>query len=190
MEVEVEISQSHPRDDEPFFREGASWTGMLFQQPPRSCIGLVEKEGKAVDGPAYTEIEVQPDGDYLRIGDIAIPCATLAVAIVHPLPEEGLIWIGRIRTEEELETYPFIAEYPPPRDSQHGDIPQSHVTYAKSVYLQDCDVVFFTMECGWIRGKYVDGYPDNPTSGRLGKWLRDMRASCRFGYISIPMLVD
>lgn len=52
MEVEVEIPQSHPQDDEPFFRDGASWTGMLFQQPPRSCIGLVEKEGKAVDGPA------------------------------------------------------------------------------------------------------------------------------------------
>lgn len=46
MEGEVKIPRSDPQDNERFFRKGASWKRMLFQQPPRSCIGLVEKDGK------------------------------------------------------------------------------------------------------------------------------------------------
>jgi len=42
--------------------------------PPRSCIGLVEKDGKAWMVQHTQNKSFKPDGDYLRIGDIIYPC--------------------------------------------------------------------------------------------------------------------
>lgn len=177
-------------DSERFFRKGASWKRMLFQQPPRSCIGLVEKDGKAVDGPAYTEFKVQPDGDYLRIGDMVRPCSEMFCVRIHPLPEEGLLWFGMMHTPEDVKRKPLLLRGWLLTDAQHGEIPQSQVVYATSKYLRDCDVVFFTLECGRARGQYVGEYDYNNTAVQLDKWLRDMRRSLVPGHISIPMLAS
>ncbi|KAJ5224078.1 hypothetical protein N7468_008620 [Penicillium chermesinum] len=175
-----------PRDSERFFREGASWNEMLFQQPPRSCIGLVEKDGRAVEGPAYTEIKVQPDGDYLRIGDLIYPCSELDCGFIHPLQQEGLLWFGRLVSAEQLKKYPSLGPWRQ-KDGSHGDILQSQVVHATSQYLRDCDVVFFTLECGEARGRYVDKYDYNETAKRLVVWLRNLRMSLVPDRISIPM---
>lgn len=188
IEGEVNLPLLDPHDSERFFRKGASWKRMLFQQPPRSCIGLVEKDGKAVDGPAYTEVKVQPDGDYLRIGDMVYPYDEMNCSLIHPLLEEGLLWFGKIRTPEALKMFPFLEKFRP-KDEQHGEIPQSQVVYATAKYLRDCDVVFFTLECGRARGQYIGEYDYNNTAVQLDKWLRDMRRSLVPGHISIPMLV-
>lgn len=88
----IEIPPVDPRDDERFLRKEANWTQMLFQQPPRSCIGLVEKEGGVVHGTAYTEVKVRVrNGDHLRIGDL-VDFDVFRSACIHPLLEEGLIW--------------------------------------------------------------------------------------------------
>lgn len=189
MEGEAKIPLLDPHDSERFFRKGASWKRMLFQQPPRSCIGLVEKDGKAVDGPAYTEVKVQPDRDYLRIGDMVYPCIEMHCSLIHPLPEEGLLWFGVVHTEEDLKRSPLLEGWRL-RDGKHGEILQSQIVYATSKYLRDCDVVFFTLECGRARGQYVGEYDYNDTAVQLNIWLRYMRRSLVPGHISIPMLVS
>lgn len=140
------------RNDKRFRRKEASWVRMLFQQPPRSCIGLVEKDGGVVNGPAYTEVRLNIHGDDLRIGDIVYP-APLSRAYIHPLPEEGLIWWGDVHTDEDLKEYPGLNAY---RDGVeiHGEIHRSQVTYATSIYLRDCDIVLFTLHCAPARGRH------------------------------------
>ena len=60
-------------------------------------VGFIEKDGKAVNGPAYTEVKVQPRGSqsYLRIRDVMLPCTNI-LNEVHPLLDEGLLWYGFI----------------------------------------------------------------------------------------------
>jgi hypothetical protein len=167
---------------------------MLFQQPPRSCIGLVEKDGKAVDGPAYTEVKVWPYGDYLRIGDMIYPCENGhhyypdevpgRCSLFHPLPEDGLLWFGFVLTEEQ-RSEPWYA----PASVEYWEIPQSQVVYATSNYLRNCDVVFFTLECGRARNQFVSEYAYNCVAAALDRWLRAMRMSLVPGQIYIPMLV-
>jgi hypothetical protein len=92
----------------------------------------VEQDGKAVNGPAYTEVKVQPKGDYLRIGDVVFPCCGYDVRFyLHPLPGEGLIWYGRITPEEEKQV-PWYIRYPG-EDEEYGEI--RGVAYATSTYL-------------------------------------------------------
>lgn len=192
VEGGAKIPTFDPRDIERLFREGATWKRMLFQQPPRSCIGLVEKDGKAVDGPAYTEVKVWPYEDYLRIGDIIFSDEDRVhrhdeplgrCHLMHPLPEEeGLIWYGRILTKEEKKWIPSI-----PASVRYWEIPQSQVMYATSTYLQDCDVVFFILECGRARNQFVGEYAYNYPAAVLNRWLRDMRMSLVPGQISVPV---
>lgn len=184
VEGGAKIPQIDPQNDERFLRQGASWKRMFFQQPPRSCIGFVEKDGKAVNGPAYTEVEVQPDGDYLRLGDIVIPCMKLH-ANLHPLPEEGLLWFGYVGSEESVKRFPFLANYPED-DEKYGEIPLSQVAYVASTYLRDCDIVFFILECGRVRGRWVS----NNFAMDLRFWLGLMGMRLVPGQISIPMLVS
>lgn len=147
VEGGARIPQIDPQRDQLFFRESASWKGMLFQQPPRSRIGLIEKHGKAVNGPAYTEVEVQPGGDHLRIRDVILP-RTNVLNELHPLPEEGLLWYGH------MVRYAWQLQYRTD-DEIYGEIPRSQVAYAASTYLRDCDIVFFILECGRVLRKYV-----------------------------------
>lgn len=72
---------------------------MLFQQPPRSCIGIVEKHGGVVPGPAYTEVKVR-NGDHLRIGHLVNAHLSLS-SYIHPLLEEGFIWWGNVYTDKD-----------------------------------------------------------------------------------------
>jgi hypothetical protein len=182
VEGGTKIPQIDPQSDRIFLRKGASWKRMLFQQPPRSCIGFVEKDGKAVNGPAYTEVKVQPRGDYLRIRDIVLPCMNI-LNEVHPLPEEGLLWHGWIRKKELLE-YAWQVEYPADNE-KYGEIPRSQVAYAASIYLRDCDIVFFILECGRIRGQWVSNYG----AMQLNFWLCLLGMSLVPGQTSIPMQV-
>jgi hypothetical protein len=176
VEGGAEIPQIDPQSDRLFLRNGASWKRMLFQQPPRSYIGLVEKDGKAVNGPAYTEVEVQPGGDHLRIRDVALPCINSIFAEIHPLPEEGLLWYGGIRREERRKVPSALCSQYPADNQKYGEIPRSQVAYAGSIYLRDCDIVFFILECGRIRGQWVSNY------GAIGlnSWL------CRIGMRLVP----
>lgn len=151
---------------------------MLFQQPPRSCIGFIEKDGKAVNGPAYTEVEVQ---DHLRIRDVILPNAYV-VNRVHPLPEEGLLWYGSIRKKEWV-LYASGLEYSAD-DEKHGEIPRSQVAYTGSIYLRDCDIVFFILECGRVRGQWVS---DNHGVQLLCNWLCAIWGFLVPGQTSIPM---
>ncbi|KAJ5423597.1 hypothetical protein N7491_008813 [Penicillium cf. griseofulvum] len=125
-------------------------------QPPRSCIGFIEKDGKVINGSAYTEVKVQPRGgqDHLRLGDVMLPYNKI-LSEVHPLPDEGLLWHGFIR-KKELERYAWESHYPTD-DEKYGEIPRSQVAYATK-YLRDCDIAFFILECGRIRGQWVSEY--------------------------------
>lgn len=86
------------------------------------------------------------------------------------------------------------------RDSHGGNVKRvalfdwkilpTQVAYATSIYLQDCNVVFFTLECGLVRGEYIAEYDPNSTSGQPGGWLHNMGMSLVPGQISIPMLVS
>lgn len=115
---------------------------MLFQQPPRSCIGLIEKDGKGVNSPTYTEVDVQPRGSqgYLRIRDVVLPCTNILGA-VHPLLDEGLLWYGFIR-ERQPPLYSGDEQYPTTNE-MYGEISRSQVAYITSICLRDCDIVFF-----------------------------------------------
>jgi len=114
-------------------------------------FGFVEKDGKAVDGPASTEVNVQPEGDYLRIGDVVLPCIKNISVELHPLPEDGLLWYGYVGKSRRIKDGLWYAECPG-EDERYGEIPRSQVAYATSIYLRDCDIVFFIMECGRVRG--------------------------------------
>jgi hypothetical protein len=172
-----------PQSDGRFLRKGASWQEMLFQQPPRSCIGFVEKDGKAVNGPPYTEVKVQPKGDYLRMGDVVFPCCGYDVWFyLHPLPEGGLIWYGHITPEEEKQL-PWYIRYPR-EDKEYGEIRGSQVAYATSTYLRDCDIVLFIVECVRIRGP-----PISSRASSLNVWLYHLEKSLVPGQTSIPMPV-
>lgn len=184
VEGGAKIPQIDPRSDQIFLRKGASWQKMLFQQPPRSCIGFVEKDGKAVDGPAYTEVKVQPNSDYLRIGDLILPCCGHHIWFYfHPLPDEGLLWLGHIRPKGPKERLPFWTT-PLGEDEEHGAIPRSQIAYANSTYLRDCDIVFFTLECARIRGP-----PISSRASGLNVWLYHLQRSLVPGQTSIPMPV-
>jgi hypothetical protein len=146
----------------------------------------VEKDGKAVDGPAYTEVHVRPDGDHLRIGDMVYPSGWDEY-FIHPLPEDGLLWFGGIKPDEYFEMFPYTKEIPQEIE-EHGEIPQSQVACATSIYLRDCDVVFFTLECSRFRGEYINN--TYMTGTRLRDWLYAMNGILVTGQISIPMLVS
>ncbi|KAJ5968109.1 hypothetical protein N7501_004357 [Penicillium viridicatum] len=178
----AKIPQIDPQRDELFFREGASWKRMLFQQPPRCCIGFIEKDGKAVNGPAYTEVEVQPGGDHLRMRDV-IPPHAFIVNRVHPLPEEGLLWYGGIRKMEWVR-YASELEYPTDAE-EYGEIPRSQVAYAGSTYLRDCDIVFFILECARVRRQRW--FSENAGVYRLYNWLCVIGGILVPGQTSIPM---
>lgn len=184
VEGGAKIPQIDPQSDEVFLRKGASWKRMLFQQPPRSCIGFIEKDGKAVNGPAYTEVKVQPRGSqgYLRIRDVVLPC-TKILDKVHPLLDEGLLWYGGIG-ESKPQLDPWVPQFP--TDSErYGEISRSQVAYATSIYLLDCDIVFFILECGRVRGQWVS----NHGARMLHFWLCRIWMSLVPGQISIPMPV-
>jgi hypothetical protein len=106
--------------------------------------------------------------------------------VIHPLPEEGLVWIGKIYREEYFEMFPHTRKYAQEIEV-HGEILQSQIAYATSVYLRGCDVVFFTLECASFRGEYVGYYSTNAT---LRCWLYDMNGILVAGQISIPMPVS
>lgn len=186
VEGGAKIPPVDPRDDERFLRKGASWSRMLFQQPPRSCIGLVEKDGGAVNGPAYTEVKVRTKGDHLRIGDVVYD-HTQPTGRFHPLPEEGLIWYGDIRTHNQKGQYCLYLY--PDGANRHGPIYRRQVAYAISAYLRDCDIVLFILHCPQIRGK-----PLRPAScdhqwgvHKLHWWLIRLGWALVPGQISIPM---
>jgi len=183
VEGGAKIPQIDAQSDRRFLQKGVSWQKMLFQQPPRSCIGFVEKDGKVINGPAYTEVRVQPMKDHLRICDLVFPCCDFNITFyLHPLPEEGLIWHGHVPPEDE-EPLPWYLQYPREID-QYGEIPRSQIAYATSTYLQDCDIVFFILECARIRGP--------PTSSRclqLNVWLYHLYMSLVPGQTSVPMPV-
>lgn len=182
----AKIPEIRPGDDDCFLREGASWSRMLFQQPPRSCIGLVEKDGGAVDGPAYTEVKVQLKGERLRIGDV-VNAYPLPRALLHPLPEEGLFWFGFIHTKELIEESPYMRAYADDAE-RHGDIHKSQVAYASSVYLRDCDIVIFVLHCCWVRGQWERQLrPPTIYATCLHRWLRELERELVPGQISIPM---
>ena len=175
VEGGVKIAQIDDEYSERFAREGASWKRMLFQQPPRSCIGLVEKlakkNGNMLDGPAYTEVHVRPNGDDLRIGDLVYPCGWYYTHFIHPLPNDGLLWFGNIYGDEYFADFPYVRGYRQEIED-HGDISQRQVAHAISTYLRDCDAVFFILECSRFRGEYIDSRYDSGKNLRY--WLRDM----------------
>lgn len=171
-----------PQSDRRFVQSKASWQRMLFQQPPRSCIGFVEKDGWVVDGPVYTEVKVQPHGDFLRIIDVATPCYKPVRALLHPLPEEGIVWLGKVST---LHHYPPFSLCGPGEQERYGEVQRNQLAYATSIYLRDCDVVFFTQECRYIREHYNSGL----TAMETNSWLYNLGKSLVPEQTSIPMPV-
>lgn len=185
VEGGAKIPEIRPGDDDRFLRDGASWSGMLFQQPPRSCIGLIEKDGGEVDGPAYTKVKLLK-GDQLRIGDV-INAYPLPHACLHPLPQEGLLWYGLIHTKEIIKRASYMRAYADDAE-KHGDIHKSQVEYASSVYLHDCDIVIFVLHCCWFRGQVKRNLrPPEMYSPGLHRWLRELEGELIPGQISIPM---
>lgn len=184
IEGGTKIPQIEPQSDRLFLRNEASWQRMLFQQPPRSCIGIVEKDGWVVDGPAYTEVKVQPKGGVLRIRDVAIPCFDGVWPRLHPLLEVGILWYGVVpKPNMELERYGVPLTY---GDLwRHGELQRDQVAYATSIYLRDCDIVFFTQECASLRGHYNSGV----TGMVLNCWLYHLGQSLVPRQTSIPMPV-
>lgn len=154
---------------------------MLFQQPPRSCIGLVEKDGGVVYGSAYTEVKVR-NRDYLRIGDLVFRSR-----LIHPLPEEGLIWWGNFFTKNNIHKSCDLKVL---RDGvqSHSRIRRSQVAYAASIYRRDCDIVIFTRHCDLARRKrHWPPFDDRYCVTKLYLWLRDLGMTLVPDHISVPM---
>lgn len=188
---EIKIPPADPQDNDRFLRKEANWTRMLFQQPPRSCIGLVEKDGGVIHGSAYTEVKVR-NGDYLRIGDLVTFDSRHSV-FIHPLPEEGLIWWGNFFTHQvdldDLDDLDFW-ELKELRDGvlSHSRIHRSQVAYAASTYRRDCDIVIFTHHCDLARRKrHWPLFDDRICVIDLYSWLRDLGMTLVPDHISIPM---
>lgn len=142
---------------------------MLFQQPPRSTIGLLER-----DYGSYTQLKVQPCQGYLRIGDLVLPFKIHADSLVHPLLEEGLTWFGEL--SRLVESY--------------GEIPRSHISYATSICLRDCDIVFFVRECAYLRGVRHDRASDDLIYLILRNWLLALKPELVTGLTAIKMPVN
>lgn len=183
---EIKIPPADPRDNDRFLRKEANWTRMLFQQPPRSCIGIVEKGLVVVYGSAYTEVKVR-NGDYLRIGDLVDSDIRLS-RLIHPLPEAGLIWWGDPFTNIETDEYSELKRVRLEVRS-HSRIRRSPVAYAASVYRRDCDIVIFTRHCDQAR-RTRHSLPfddDRYCVTALYLWLHDLGTTLVPDHISIPM---
>lgn len=169
VEGGVEVPEIDPQTDEIFLRRKASWRMMLFQQPPRSTIGLLER-----DYGTYTEVKVQPCKDYLRIEDLVLPYKGHTETLTHPLLEEGLIWFGQL---------PWLVH-------SYGEIPRSHISYATSICLRDCDIVFFVRECAYLRGVRHDRASDDLIYLILRNWLLALKPELVTGLTAIKMPVN
>lgn len=158
----------------------------VLSTAPRSCLGFVEKDGGGGACPAYTEVKVQPYEDHLRIGDLVLPAACVSREL-HPLPEEGLIWFGIVRSNDMKGNSGYLDDVPG-EDEIYGEIPTSQIAYAASTYLCDCDIVFFIRECRRVRGQRNSS---NDGFMSLNYWLRScwMDMSLVPGQRSIPMPV-
>lgn len=170
VEGGVKVPEIDPQTDEIFLRRKASWAMMLFQQPPRSTIGLLER-----DYGTYTEVKVQPCKDFLRIGDLVLPFKMHADTLTHPLLEEGLVWFG----------------LPSLLSESYGEIPRSHISYATSICLRNCDIVFFVRECAYISGRVQHHTGrDYMIVNILRNWLLALRAELVPGQIASKMPVN
>jgi hypothetical protein len=166
----VKVPEIDHQTDEIFLRGRASWKMMLFQQPPRSTIGLLER-----DYGSYTQLKIQPCQDYLRIVDLVLPFKTTdADTMIHPLLEEGLAWFGRL---------PWLVE-------SYGEIPRSHISYATSTCLRDCDIVFFVRECAYLSGVRHNRASYDVTYFSLRNWLLALRPELVAGQTAIKMPVN
>ena len=178
VEGGAQIPPMDPQYDQIFLREEASWKRMLFQQPPRSSIGILEKATHT-----YTEVKVQPEGDHLRINDIMGPWKGI-LEYIHPLVEDGIFWFGDVPDFVFLEKIGLRGYL---ESVEYGEIPKSQVVYATSVCLKDCDVVLFNLQCGFIRGDF----DDYRWSFRLlNYWLHKLQRTFVPGQMCIPMPVD
>lgn len=166
--VEI-VPPTGPNFDKYFLgNKDASWRRMLFQQPPRSSIGLIKvDEPFRLHTPVYTEVKVQ---NTPRLEDLLVHKGIFNIPLYWTLPEEGIFWYG-------LKT--------PPRITGHESFDERYVQMsreldwaplfsARSTYLRDCDVVFFTEENRYFQeGSFTRrGYgPFRTSTQSLNDWL-------------------
>ncbi|OJJ82710.1 uncharacterized protein ASPGLDRAFT_1494580, partial [Aspergillus glaucus CBS 516.65] len=133
-----------------FFREEANWRRMLFQQPPTSCLGIIETILDS-DSPWFSRIKVMPRKDYIRVKDVY---KTVHDGILMPGQDKWLFWYNPYflnRPEREL---------------------QGERAIASSNYLEGCNLVIFTTKCWILRDHGIINDLDDWIDS-LGKFKRD-----------------
>ena len=131
---------------------------MLFQQPPSSCIGIVEYNAEGASD-LYSHIRiVNPKGKadedencFLRMSDLVSPLDSGALV---PGQDKWVFWYEPSHLTR-LE-----------REHRHE---RARVT---STYLNDCDFVVCTMYCDYLRPWYKAS-----RGNRLTFWLRSLDKS-------------
>lgn len=174
------IPQIGPEFDKYFVNRRASWLNMLFQQPPRSCVGVVEMDSQIDGTPAYTEFKAKK---ILRVKDVLKYHDACTHRYYHPLSDEGIFWYGPL-FKFGKPGYPC-----PTREffRSNGELKRDVLEHARNTYLRDCDVVLFTNDARYARGDYINA---SSTAMNLNRWLLDvLDASMVPGQTFIPMPV-
>lgn len=144
--------------EQAYLRPEASWRRMLFQQPPSSCIGIVEYNAEGASD-LYSHIRIfNPKGKadedencFLRMSDLVSPLDSGALV---PGQDKWVFWYEPSHLTR-LE-----------REHRHE---RARVT---STYLNDCDFVVCTMYCDYLRPWYKAS-----RGNRLTFWLRSLDKS-------------
>lgn len=158
------IPQMDPEIDRCFLDyKHASWRRMLFQQPPRSIVGVIEMDSKIRGTPAYTEFQSRKT---IRMEDIMSHRFSPQRDLIHPLPNEGIIWYGVLPPNGPLRYKSEAKEY----FRRNGELKRGILSYARDIYLRDCDFVLFTDDARYAR---KDLYHNGGFSMELNRWLMD-----------------
>lgn len=176
------IPQIGPEFDKYFVNRRASWLNMLFQQPPRSCVGVVEMDNQIDGTPAYTEFKAKK---ILRVKDVLVHRRRTDTQILyHPLPDEGVFFFGLLPWSTWLGD---ISEIMRGYFRRNGELKKDTLAYARNVYLRDCDIVLFIDDARYAR----ELFSHNVISAMLlNRWLVDvLDASMVPGQTFIPMPV-
>lgn len=182
-EGEQIVPQINPAVDKRFLdNKNASWRNMLFQQPPRSCVGVVEMDSRIQIGtPAYTEFQAQK---VLRVKDVLIHYHKYKSELYQPLADEGIFWYGTVPRNSWGDQPSSAKRY----FQRNGPLQSGILSYAREVYLRDCDIVLFTRDARGARGDYNHSVGD---AVDMNRWFMDtLGASMVPGQTFIPVPVS
>lgn len=158
MYCTLDLPRMNKKKEKAYLRENASWRRMLLQQPPTSIVGIIETSPSKFYGgpgtPLFTEAIIRPHRRVLRMG---VFDHYRTWNHFFPFEQTGIFWVEQGLSTRDLEARLRVWK--------------DEISDAISKYLLDCEVVFFTPKCDWLRHRKS---PDESTTGleiMLEKWL-------------------